>query len=218
MAHTSLPQFLIAGLLVLARAVVATGAVPPPIRAPRLGAPPTPAAIRPDPPRLGNSPTPAPRPSPRLGNPGPTPAPRPSPRLGKPAPAAAPSPPPRLGMGNPAPTLAPRAPPRFGGPLPTPAPVVAPSGPKVPALIAFGDSIVDTGNNNHLLTVVRANFPPYGKDFPGHRATGRFCDGKIAVDFLGISTKQSHLRPWVEEPHVITLHNFTANLQRLRLD
>ncbi|KAK3153472.1 hypothetical protein QOZ80_2BG0173770 [Eleusine coracana subsp. coracana] len=57
-------------------------------------------------------------------------------------------------------------------------------GPKVPALIAFGDSIVDTGNNNHLLTIVRANFPPYGKDFPGHRSTGRFCDGKISVDFL----------------------------------
>jgi hypothetical protein len=203
MARTSLPQFFIAGLLFLAGGVVAAGAVPP-IRPPRLGAPPTPAAIRPDPPRLGKY--------------APTPAPRPSPRLGKPAPAAAPRPPPQLGMGNPAPTLAPRAPPRFGDPLPTPAPVVAPSGPKVPALIAFGDSIVDTGNNNHILTVVRANFPPYGKDFPGHRATGRFCDGKITVDFLGISTKQSHLRQCVEEPHAIALHNFTAHLQRLSLD
>lgn len=58
-------------------------------------------------------------------------------------------------------------------------------GPKVPALIAFGDSIVDTGNNNYLTTVVKANFPPYGREYPGHKATGRFSDGKITVDFLG---------------------------------
>lgn len=63
--------------------------------------------------------------------------------------------------------------------------MVAPSGPKVPALIAFGDSIVDTGNNNYLTTVMKANFPPYGREYPGHKATGRFSDGKITVDFIG---------------------------------
>ena len=55
----------------------------------------------------------------------------------------------------------------------------------MPALIAFGDSIVDTGNNNYLMTLVKANFPPYGREYPGHKATGRFSDGKISVDFIG---------------------------------
>ncbi|EEE50555.1 hypothetical protein OsJ_30683 [Oryza sativa Japonica Group] len=55
---------------------------------------------------------------------------------------------------------------------------------KVPAVLAFGDSIVDTGNNNYLPTIVRSNFPPYGRDFPGGKATGRFSDGKISIDLL----------------------------------
>ncbi|XP_078432808.1 GDSL esterase/lipase At3g53100-like [Wolffia australiana] len=52
----------------------------------------------------------------------------------------------------------------------------------VPALMVFGDSAMDVGNNNHILTLVKSNFPPYGRDFPGHRPTGRFCNGKLAVD------------------------------------
>lgn len=55
----------------------------------------------------------------------------------------------------------------------------------VPAVIAFGDSIVDSGNNNHLKTLVKCNFPPYGKDFQGGVPTGRFCNGKIPSDILG---------------------------------
>lgn len=58
--------------------------------------------------------------------------------------------------------------------------------PKVPALFAFGDSIVDTGNNNYIPTFTRSNFKPYGRDFPGHQPTGRFSDGEISMDFLGI--------------------------------
>ncbi|CAM0956884.1 unnamed protein product [Alopecurus aequalis] len=53
-----------------------------------------------------------------------------------------------------------------------------------PALILFGDSIVDSGNNNGLTTTVRANFAPYGQDFPGHNATGRFSNGEIVGDIL----------------------------------
>ncbi|XP_077210568.1 GDSL esterase/lipase At5g22810-like [Tasmannia lanceolata] len=64
--------------------------------------------------------------------------------------------------------------------------------PLVPALIIFGDSIVDVGNNNNLYTIVKANFPPYGRDFINHFATGRFCNGKLATDFtaenLGFSS------------------------------
>ncbi|KAJ8754166.1 hypothetical protein K2173_002065 [Erythroxylum novogranatense] len=53
----------------------------------------------------------------------------------------------------------------------------------VPALLIFGDSVVDAGNNNDLTTLVKANFPPYGRDFVTHTATGRFCNGKLAADF-----------------------------------
>ncbi|KAG1368825.1 GDSL esterase/lipase [Cocos nucifera] len=53
----------------------------------------------------------------------------------------------------------------------------------VPGFIIFGDSVVDVGNNNHRLTLVKANFPPYGRDFIHHTPTGRFCNGKIATDF-----------------------------------
>ncbi|KAF8645566.1 hypothetical protein HU200_066145 [Digitaria exilis] len=52
---------------------------------------------------------------------------------------------------------------------------------RVTALIVFGDSTVDAGNNTPIPTVVRSNFPPYGRDFPG--ATGRFSNGRVATDF-----------------------------------
>ncbi|KAH6836710.1 GDSL-like lipase/acylhydrolase superfamily protein [Perilla frutescens var. hirtella] len=55
--------------------------------------------------------------------------------------------------------------------------------PLVPALIIFGDSVVDVGNNNNLETIVKANFQPYGRDFIKHKSTGRFCNGKLASDY-----------------------------------
>ncbi|KAK7820216.1 protein free1 [Quercus suber] len=42
-----------------------------------------------------------------------------------------------------------------------------------------GDSIVDIGNNNHINTLIKCNFPPYGKDFQGGKPTGRFSNGRI---------------------------------------
>ncbi|XP_051130968.1 GDSL esterase/lipase At5g03820 [Andrographis paniculata] len=64
--------------------------------------------------------------------------------------------------------------------------------PLVPALCIFGDSVVDAGNNNNLQTLIKANFPPYGRDFVTHKPTGRFCNGKLAADFtaeyLGFSS------------------------------
>ncbi|KAE8008220.1 hypothetical protein FH972_004753 [Carpinus fangiana] len=53
----------------------------------------------------------------------------------------------------------------------------------VPALFIFGDSVFDVGNNNHLHTIIKANFPPYGRDFVTKQPTGRFCNGKLAADF-----------------------------------
>nr|XP_010943280.1 GDSL esterase/lipase At2g42990-like [Elaeis guineensis] len=55
---------------------------------------------------------------------------------------------------------------------------------KVPAIIIFGDSSVDTGNNNYIPTIARSNFKPYGRDFIGGQPTGRFCNGRLATDFI----------------------------------
>ncbi|KAK1406443.1 hypothetical protein QVD17_41741 [Tagetes erecta] len=57
--------------------------------------------------------------------------------------------------------------------------------PLVPTLCIFGDSVMDAGNNNHLNTLFRANFLPYGRDFETHKPTGRFSNGKLAADFIG---------------------------------
>ncbi|KAJ9542075.1 hypothetical protein OSB04_028581 [Centaurea solstitialis] len=54
----------------------------------------------------------------------------------------------------------------------------------VSALLAFGDSFVDQGNNNYIKTLGKANFPPYGKDFEGGKPTGRFSNGKTMADIL----------------------------------
>lgn len=55
---------------------------------------------------------------------------------------------------------------------------------KLPTILVFGDSTVDTGNNNYIQTVFKGNFLPYGEDFPGKIPTGRFSDGKLVPDFL----------------------------------
>ncbi|KAJ0054674.1 hypothetical protein Pint_01928 [Pistacia integerrima] len=55
---------------------------------------------------------------------------------------------------------------------------------KIPAVIVFGDSSVDSGNNNVMQTVLKSNFRPYGRDFEGGRPTGRFCNGRIPPDFI----------------------------------
>ncbi|KAF6173221.1 hypothetical protein GIB67_026916 [Kingdonia uniflora] len=57
------------------------------------------------------------------------------------------------------------------------------AGAKVPAIIVFGDSTVDAGNNNYYPTIVRSNFAPYGRDFEGGKPTGRFTNGRLATDF-----------------------------------
>lgn len=68
------------------------------------------------------------------------------------------------------------------------------AGAKVPAVIVFGDSSVDAGNNNQLSTVLKSNFAPYGRDFFGGRATGRFSNGRIPPDFIA---EAFGLRPYV---------------------
>ncbi|KAL9236867.1 hypothetical protein vseg_011487 [Gypsophila vaccaria] len=54
--------------------------------------------------------------------------------------------------------------------------------PRVPCYFIFGDSLSDVGNNNNLSTKAKANYPPYGIDFPGGIPTGRFSNGLNFVD------------------------------------
>lgn len=55
-----------------------------------------------------------------------------------------------------------------------------------PALLAFGDSILDTGNNNFLLTLMKGNIWPYGRSFNMKMPTGRFGNGRVFSDIVGI--------------------------------
>lgn len=56
--------------------------------------------------------------------------------------------------------------------------------PQVPCYFIFGDSLVDNGNNNQLSSLAKANYLPYGIDFPAG-PTGRFSNGKTTVDVIG---------------------------------
>ncbi|CAN6444728.1 unnamed protein product [Victoria cruziana] len=55
-----------------------------------------------------------------------------------------------------------------------------------PAFFIFGDSSVDVGTNNFLGTLARSDLPPYGRDFDTHKPTGRFCNGRLIVDYLAL--------------------------------
>ncbi|KAI4326812.1 hypothetical protein L6164_019342 [Bauhinia variegata] len=69
----------------------------------------------------------------------------------------------------------------------TPMPVTIQENPPLsPAMFVIGDSSVDAGTNNFLGTFARANHLPYGRDFDTHQPTGRFCNGRIPVDYLAL--------------------------------
>ncbi|XP_057435079.1 GDSL esterase/lipase EXL3-like [Lotus japonicus] len=84
----------------------------------------------------------------------------------------------------------------------TKAVVKLPPNVEVPAVMAFGDSIVDPGNNNKIKTLVKCNFPPYGKDFEGGNPTGRFCNGKIPSDLLAEELGIKELLPAYKQPNL----------------
>ncbi len=56
--------------------------------------------------------------------------------------------------------------------------------PQVPCFFIFGDSLVDNGNNNGMLTLAIANYRPFRIDFP-EGTTGRFTNSRTYVDALG---------------------------------
>lgn len=71
---------------------------------------------------------------------------------------------------------------------------------KVPAVIVFGDSSVDAGNNNQISTMLKSNFEPYGRDFVGGKPTGRFSNGKIPTDFISEAFKVKPMVPAYLDP------------------
>ncbi|XP_019433876.1 PREDICTED: GDSL esterase/lipase At1g23500-like [Lupinus angustifolius] len=69
------------------------------------------------------------------------------------------------------------------------------------ALFAFGDSILDTGNNNVLVSITKCNHPPYGRDFNGGTPTGRFSNGKVPSDLIAGALKIKDTLPAYNNPN-----------------
>ncbi|XP_043717905.1 GDSL esterase/lipase At2g40250-like [Telopea speciosissima] len=85
----------------------------------------------------------------------------------------------------------------------------------ISAVFAFGDSTLDTGNNDNRNTIFKANHPPYGRDLPGHVPSGRCSNGKIMPDFvvslLGIKDfLPAYLDPKVTDLDLITGVSFAS--------
>ena len=78
----------------------------------------------------------------------------------------------------------------------------------IQAMFAFGDSTLDTGNNNNLKTFIKENFPPYGEDFPGKKATGRFSDGRLVPDYVLAALNLSTDSLPAYSGHTVTINDF----------
>ncbi|XP_074292784.1 GDSL esterase/lipase At1g29670-like [Silene latifolia] len=73
---------------------------------------------------------------------------------------------------------------------------------QVPCLFIFGDSLSDSGNNNHLASIAKANYLPYGIDFP-LGPTGRFTNGRTTIDIIGDHLGlDSYIQPFSNKSHV----------------
>ncbi|KAI3764951.1 hypothetical protein L2E82_14969 [Cichorium intybus] len=82
---------------------------------------------------------------------------------------------------------------------------------KISAVLVFGDSTSDPGNNNYILTPFKGNFPPYGKDFANQKPTGRFTNGLLASDiiarYLGI---KDNVPPYLDPS--LTIHDLMTGV------
>ncbi|KAJ1284546.1 hypothetical protein BS78_03G212400 [Paspalum vaginatum] len=67
-----------------------------------------------------------------------------------------------------------------------------------PRVFSFGDSLADTGN--HRFFYINDSDPvlrlPYGETY-FHRATGRFSDGRIILDFIAAAVGLPFVRPYL---------------------
>ncbi|KAJ9146937.1 hypothetical protein P3X46_029150 [Hevea brasiliensis] len=82
--------------------------------------------------------------------------------------------------------------------------ITLPNNEKIPAVFVFGDSIVDTGNNNNIKTLAKCNYPPYGRDFNGGKPTGRFSNGRVPSDFIAEAFGVKKLLPAYLDPNLQT--------------
>ncbi|KAA8543447.1 hypothetical protein F0562_021058 [Nyssa sinensis] len=91
---------------------------------------------------------------------------------------------------------------------------VAPQAEAARAFFVFGDSLVDSGNNNYLATTARADSPPYGIDYPTHRPTGRFSNGLNIPDLiseqLGSESTLPYLSPQLNGQKLLVGANFAS--------
>ncbi|OIW21368.1 hypothetical protein TanjilG_02477 [Lupinus angustifolius] len=82
------------------------------------------------------------------------------------------------------------------------------------AFFVFGDSLVDSGNNDFLATTARADAPPYGIDYPTHRPTGRFSNGLNIPDLisleLGLEPTLPYLSPLLVGEKLLVGANFAS--------
>ncbi|KAL3630972.1 hypothetical protein CASFOL_023956 [Castilleja foliolosa] len=82
------------------------------------------------------------------------------------------------------------------------------------AFFVFGDSLVDNGNNNYLVTTARADSPPYGIDYPTHRPTGRFSNGlnipDIISEQMGMEPTMPYLSPFLKGKKLLVGANFAS--------
>ena len=84
--------------------------------------------------------------------------------------------------------------------------VAAPASACYTRVFSFGDSLADTGNYRFFYTngsdpVLRL---PYGETF-FHRATGRFTDGRIVLDFIGTPAASHNATAPAIHPHPLTI-------------
>ncbi|CAB4319937.1 unnamed protein product [Prunus armeniaca] len=66
-------------------------------------------------------------------------------------------------------------------------------------MFVFGSSLVDNGNNNFFESRAKADYLPYGIDFP-NGPSGRFTNGKNVVDLLGDQLKLPSFIPPSKDP------------------
>ncbi|KAK4596693.1 hypothetical protein RGQ29_014643 [Quercus rubra] len=82
------------------------------------------------------------------------------------------------------------------------------------AFFVFGDSLVDSGNNDYLATTARADSPPYGIDYPTHRPTGRFSNGlnipDIISEQIGSEPTLPYLSPELKDERLLVGANFAS--------
>ncbi|KAL2610664.1 hypothetical protein R1flu_029237 [Riccia fluitans] len=81
-----------------------------------------------------------------------------------------------------------------------------------PAMFIFGDSLVDSGNNNFLATFARADFLPNGIDFGTGWPTGRFCNGRTIADYIGLMVGIDPVPPYLALLQNQGMEGFTTGL------